>query len=191
MAEDSSEKAVRPTKRDTAAARKERSGNFDNEDIIRVNRQFPIVMRRPLIYGMLILVVGLLPWAFAFGNMYSWAEQAAWWLIFCIIVLILYWLRTWVGWYFTVFVLTDKRVVMTRQKGLFDRTVSELALNNIQNVTYAMKGVQAAMFHFGDITIATLSGAGNFEMKYVHRPERFAKAIIRAAGLSGSTPTAE
>src|SRR5579884_4266890 len=124
------EERVRPTKRDIAAARKEHSGNFDNEEIIRVNRQFPIVMRRPLIYGMLILVVGLLPWAFAFGNMYSWAEQAAWWLILCVIILALYWLRTWVGWYFTVFVLTDKRVVMTRQKGLFDRTVSELALNN-------------------------------------------------------------
>ena len=148
-------------------------------------------MRRPLIWGMLIILAGLIPWAIAIGNLYSWASQSVLWLSFCVFVLIIYWLRTWVGWYYSVFVLTDKRIVITRQKGFFDRTVSELALNNIQNVTYSIKGIQAVMFHFGDINIQTLSGSGGFDLRIIHKPENFAKAIIDAAGLRGSTPTPE
>lgn len=181
---------AKPTKRAVSESRK-RDSDDEDEEIISVARQFPIVMRRPLIYGMLIMLVGLLPWAYAFGSELSWATQATWWLVGCLAALALYWLYTWVGWYYSVFVLTDKRIVVTRQKGFFNRSVSELSLNNIQNVTYSMKGVQAAVFHFGDVNIATLSGSGGFDIKTLHRPERFAKAIIRVAGLSGSTPTAE
>ncbi len=171
--------------------KRDHGDDYADEDIIRVTRQFPVVMRRPLIGGMLILLLGLIPWAIAVGNLYSWAGQSVIWLSICVVVLIVYWLRTWVGWYYSVFVLTDKRIVITRQKGFFDRTVSELALNNIQNVTYGIKGIQAVIFHFGDINIQTLSGSGGFDLRIIHKPEKFAKAIIRAAGLSGSTPTSE
>jgi len=193
---------ARPSKRETSAARKgdhddssrrqrqddprHNPDEFDNEDVIKMARQFPIVLRRPLIYGMLIIVVGLLPWAWAVGRGYSWVSYAAWWMLISVIVLAVYWLLSWVGWYFSVFVLTDKRIVVTRQRGFFDRTVSELALNNIQNVTYQVKGMQAAIFHFGDISIATLSGSGGFDIRTVHRPERFARAVIKACGLSES-----
>ena len=181
----------KPSKRDTAHVRKKDDQDFDNEDIIRVTRQFPIVLRRPLIWGMLIILVGFGPWAIAFGNMYSWASVAGWWFLGSIIFLVLYWLTVWVGWYYSVFVLTDRRIVVTKQKGFFDRSVSELALNNIQNVTYSVKGIQASLFHFGDISIQTLGGRGGFEIKVIHHPEVFAKAIIKAAGLSGSTETPE
>ncbi len=180
---------ARPSKRETALSRKKEDDDFSNEDVLKVARKFPIVLRKPLIFGMFLLIIGLLPWAVAYGNSYSWLNIAVWWLLFCMVALIYYWLIKWVGWYFSVFVLTDKRIVVTRQKGFFDRTVSELSLNNIQNVTYSIKGFQASVFHFGNISIATLSGSGGFDLKTVHHPERFARAIIKAAGLSSDGST--
>ena len=178
----------KPSKRETAHQERA-AGDFENEDVLRVVRQFPIVMRHPLIWGMLLILVAMVPWSIAFGNAYSWVDYSYGWMLAIVLILLFYWLRTWVGWYYSIYVLTEKRIVVTTQKGFFSRSVSELALNNIQNVTYAQEGLQAAIFHFGSISIQTLSGSGGFDLKYIHHPERFARAIIKASGIttSGST----
>ena len=44
----------------------------EGEVIILVEHKHPVVMRKQLVYGMLIILVALLPWAFATANTYSW-----------------------------------------------------------------------------------------------------------------------
>lgn len=178
--------AYRPTKRDNARRSSSILGRQD-EDIISVTRQFPIVMRRQLIIGMLIILFGMLPWSYATGNVLDWAPQATWWMILVFAALIFYWFRTWVGWYYSIYMLTSVRVVAIRQKGFFNRRVEELALNNVQNVNYHITGFQAALFGYGDIDVQTLSGSGGLKMTVIHHPADLQQAILAAVHKHGST----
>lgn len=178
--------AHRPTKRDNARRNSSVLSRQD-EDIIAVTRQFPIVMRRQLIIGMLIILFGMLPWSFATGNVLDWAPQATWWMIFAFVILIFYWFRTWVGWYYSIYMLTSVRIVAISQKGFFNRHVKELALNNVQNVNYHINGFQAALFGYGDIDVQTLSGSGGLIITVIHHPSDLQQAILEAVHKHSST----
>jgi len=152
----------------------------DDEKIITVTRQFPIVLRRPLIFVLLIVLLGIMPWTIAYGLGASWLPIANIWLMVAMVFLIIYALRAWVGWHYSVYVLTNQRVMIVKQSGFFSREVADLALHNIQNVNYAIKGIQGAMFGFGTLRIDTLSGSGALRLKYVYKPAKLQKQIMDA-----------
>lgn len=156
----------------------------EDEKIVTVSRQFPVVLRMPLIIGLLIVVIGIMPSTIGYGINASWLQVANYWLVFWVLFLLIYWLRSWVGWHYSVYVLTNQRILIVKQSGFFSREVADLALHNIQNVNYAVKGLQGAMFGFGTIRIDTLSGSGSLKMRYVHHPERLQKMIMEAVHKS-------
>ncbi|MBI2798161.1 PH domain-containing protein [Candidatus Saccharibacteria bacterium] len=165
------------TKRDRAQKR-QFAGQQEGEVVELMTRRFPIVLRKQLIFGLLIILVGMIPWAIATANEYSWQGLADGWLLFGVLALAFYWLRAWVGYYYSIYLLTNKRLMVVTQRGFFNRKVKELALTNIQNVNYEVTGMQAAMFGFGEVEVATLSGAGGLKLKYVHHPADFQQAVL-------------
>lgn len=162
----------------------------EEPEVIFVERQFPIVLRWPLIWGLVIILVGLLPWSLATGNDYSWQPQSVIWLGIVSIFLVLYWGYHYIGWYFTVLILTDQDITFIKQHGLFQRDVQSLTLNNIQSVNYKIPGFQAAIFKFGDLRIDTLSGSGRMVIKLLHRPADIQSAILIAMQGAPSTDKA-
>lgn len=164
------------------------AGQHDGEQVIAVVRQFFVALRRPLLFGMIIIVVGMSPWALANNYAYSQVSNTATFMWICFGILLLYWLWHWIGWYYSVFILTSSRLMVIKQKGFFNRSVSELALNNIQSVNYHINGFNAALFGFGDIQVQTLSGSGTMDLKIVHHPAVFQQQILDAVHHHGSTP---
>ena len=150
----------------------------DNEKVITIQRQFPVVLRKPLIFGLVIIVLGMMPWVFAFGLNLSWLNISYYWMLICVIILLIYWLRSWIGWHYSIYVLTNQRLMVVKQNGLFTREVVDLALHNIQNVSYKIKGVQGAMFGFGTLNIETLSGSGGLKLSFVYKPVKLQKMIM-------------
>lgn len=165
------------TKRARAKARSF-AGQHDDEQVILVEHRHPIVMRRQLIVGMLIILVGLLPWAWSMSTASDLQWLANWFLFIAVAILVFYWLRTWVGWFYTVYVLTNTRIMIVKQRGFFNREVSELNLHNVQNVNYKINGLQASLFGYGNITIETLSGGNPLQLKTVSKPVRLQQAIL-------------
>lgn len=159
-----------------------------DEEVLAVIRQYPIVLRRPLIWGMILILVGLLPWTIAEGNNLSWKPYAIGWMIFIVLCLIIYWLRSWISWHYSVYVLTDQRIMVVRQSGFFTREVADLALHNIQNVNYTIRGFQGALFRIGKLKIETLSGGGDLELEYVYKPAILQKQIMDEVYRSSNNP---
>jgi len=174
------------TKRDrsTKKDKKTFAGQQDGEKVLVVERKYPIVLRRPLLYGLVIILISLLPWAFATYYDFSWAGYTLWWLSAWLLVLLWYWIRAWVGWYYTVYVLTNQRILIVTQKGFFSREVNDLTLNNIQNVNYKVEGFQAALFGFGTVTIETLSGGKPIKLRYIHGPAEFAQSVSQVSRVT-------
>lgn len=129
----------------------------------------------------------MIPWSISTANNYSWQPIAVQWMIVWGIILLGYWVYHFVGWYFSVLILTEEDITLIRQKGFFKRQVNSLALNNIQSVNYTVPGMQGALFKFGDVTIETLSGSGHMRVKTMFRPSQLQAEILDAVEAFGST----
>jgi hypothetical protein len=65
--------------------------------------------------------------------------------------------------------VTNERLRQTRQKGFFKKSVVDLELVNIQNMSYGVSGVFATIFDYGTILIQT--EAGDLVLSMVSHPE--------------------
>ncbi len=157
-------------------------GQHDDETVELVFHQHPIVMRRALIYGMLAILISVLPllkWPLA-----SWATRLP---LIALVIVLAYWFYHWISWYYTVYILTDERLIEIKQKGFFNRKVTEYGLDKIQNINYHIKGFQAALFKFGDIIAQTY--VGDLEMKTIYRPVQVHSQLIEVwRRVNASTP---
>lgn len=163
-------------------AQKYFADQFEDEEVLFVFRKHPIVMRRGLIFGMLAILAGSLVvfWqptytAFALGVL-----GGA--LLGAILML-----PAWITWYFSVFIVTDKRLIQITQKGFFHRSVIDMGLNQIQMVNYQISGLQETMLGFGTIMMQTF--VGDLVIHEIGHPAQIQKKlleILREQGVSAS-----
>ncbi len=171
------------SKEQTESKPKPFAGQHDNEDVKLVFHQHPVVMRKALIFGMLALLVPLLP-VLAWPQFYSIGFK-----IFGLILagVIGFWIREGIGWYYSVYIVTDQRIIEIKQRGFFNRRVSEFNLDRVQNVNYHVKGLQAVLFQFGDITVQTY--VGDLIMKTIYKPVLIHSRIVDVVRtVNPSTP---
>lgn len=79
--------------------------------------------------------------------------------------LLIVWLlfyQDWVDFYLDALILTNERVVRIEQRGIFNRIVSQLTLDRIQDVTTETKGVLPTFLGFGTLNIETAGEQENF-----------------------------
>ena len=86
---------------------------FDDEDVLFVFHKHPVVMRMGLIYGLLGPLIGVLPAAIkpslGLGGFFIG-------LGFGILAGLIVFFPYWLGWHFSVFIVTDQRFIQIHQK---------------------------------------------------------------------------
>jgi len=154
---------------------------FDDETVLFVFHKHPIVMRKGLVFGMLGPLVGIIPAAIkpglGFGVFFGGLALG------CLLGLLIF-APSWIGWHFSVFILTDQRFIQITQKGLFHRSVADLGLAQIQSVNYEVLGLQETLLGFGTIKMQTY--VGDLVIHDVHHPARIQKkllSILRDEGI--------
>lgn len=166
-------------------------GQHDDEEVLLVFRQHPMVMRKPLIFGLGAVVLAVVPFDFPQVYAYPWLTSILTEILIGVPLLVLvWWFIAWVGWWYSIYIVTGMRILEIRQSGLFNRRVSEWQLEMVQNVNYHIKGLQGVLFSVGDITAQTFSG--DLVMPKIHHPVRVHDQLMRivhGAG-GGSTPAA-
>lgn len=181
----------------TLMAEKHFEDQFDDEEVLFVFRKHPVVMRKGIVIGSIGLLIGpvlttiltyLRPenpptMGFFFAS-----------LLVSLIVAILLFTPAWIGWYYSVFIVTDQRLIQITQKGLFHRSVVDLSLSQIQSINYEIAGLQETLLGFGTILLQTY--IGDLVIHEVHHPGKIQKKLlevlreqgINAAGLPTSQP---
>ncbi|MBI2415936.1 MAG: PH domain-containing protein [Candidatus Kerfeldbacteria bacterium] len=108
-----------------------------------------------------------------------------------VLLLSLYYLGAWlifyhafVDYHLDVWVLTDQRIVNVEQQGLFDRTISELNILKVQDVTSEIHGHLQTFFNFGNVYIQTAGEQQRFIFQNVPHPEDVARIIIHANDIA-------
>lgn len=170
------------------AQEKQFPGQHEGESVALVFRQHPLVMRKTLIVGLLIIVLAVLPLDFPQIYSIDWMPGLLIKLMLGIIVLVFgAWFYRWMGWYYSMYIVTDRRILVIRQKGLFNRKVDEWQLDGISNVNYHIDGFQAVLFGYGDITARTY--IGDLEMKKIHKPAEIHAQLVEAVRRGGGGST--
>lgn len=103
-------------------------------------------------------------------------------LFFYAIWLLIIWISFFVQWtkyYLNVWYVTEKRIIDVDQKKLFDRTVSNLRFDKIQDITIQIDGFLATMLHIGDIKVQTAAeDSGDFYMHNASKPDKIRSFIF-------------
>lgn len=158
--------------------RKHFKEQFEEEETLLVFRKHPIVMRKGLIlasFGMLVgpLYTLILTYvdknhppsiAFFFGSL------VVSFILF--VVLIFPW---WVRWYFSVYIMTNKRFIQ-QTRSLLQVNVVDIGLDQIQMINYQIAGLEETVLRFGTIVVQTY--VGDLVIKQVHHPEKIQNKMV-------------
>lgn len=82
-----------------------------------------------------------------------------------------YWLDTWI--------VTTERIINIEQHGLFKRLVSEVPLEQVQDVTSETHGFLETFLTYGDVYIQTAGERVRFQFVNVDNPDQVKETIIK------------
>jgi uncharacterized membrane protein YdbT with pleckstrin-like domain len=98
---------------------------------------------------------------------------------------------SWMYWYFSIYIVTDQRLIQIIQKGFFHKKVVDIAINQIQMVNYEVSGIQETLLGFGTIMIQTF--VGDLVINDVHKPAHIQHELLgllreRGIAVNDSAP---
>lgn len=86
--------------------------------------------------------------------------------------------QNYIDYHLDVWIVTNRRILNIEQHGLFARTVSELRLFRVQDVTAEVKGFLHTMLDFGDVFIQTAGEKERFQFEDISHPNQVSKMIL-------------
>lgn len=82
-----------------------------------------------------------------------------------------------------MWVVTNDRLVNIEQHGLFARTIAELDLWRVQDVTSDVRGVFPTFFNYGTVYVQTAGAKERFALEQVPQPHEVRKIILDMADI--------
>lgn len=135
----------------------------------------------------LVIVLGMLPLGLYVVFQGVWPSLLVGTISKPILVLMTsaYYLMLWVffitkfiDYYLDVYLVTTDRVLDVSQQGMFARTVAELDLARVQDVTSEVKGVLRSLMNFGNVYIQTAGEKERFIFEDVPHPDDIRKRLL-------------
>src|SRR4051794_3226294 len=113
---------------------------FDDEEVLLVFRKHPIVMRKGIIFasvGLLLPMLYTLALTFIYANNPEKLPTVMFFymsLLAGAVLAAIAFFPFWLGWFYSVYIVTNQRMIQITQKGMFHRSMVALGLNQIQMV---------------------------------------------------------
>lgn len=162
-------------------------GQFEDENVLYVFKRHPIVMRKGFFIVSIALLLGALVGLYTSRNA---ATMPDFFTTFFtpigigLAVGMIGFFYYWIGWNYSVCIVTDQRFLQIKQKGIFkSRSVNDINLGRILSVNYEITGMLETVLGFGTIIIQTL--VGDFLITKVSKPAYTQSKIVNAIKESG------
>lgn len=170
---------------------------FDDEEVLLVFHKHPIVMRKGLIFasiGLLLPMLYVLLLTFIHSNNPEKLPTVGFFYMalglgLAIAAVIM--LPFWISWHYSVYIVTNQRLIQITQKGLFKRSMVAIGLDQVQMVNYEIDGLEETVLGFGTIVVQTF--VGSLTIHDVHRPAKIQKEllhILRDLGINTNSSPA-
>ncbi|MFH1253554.1 MAG: PH domain-containing protein [Candidatus Uhrbacteria bacterium] len=78
--------------------------------------------------------------------------------------------QSYFSWQRTSLVITDQRIIDIDQHGFFNRSVTEIEHQDIEEVAFKIKGFWSTVFRFGTVLVRTAGERADVAIRRVHQP---------------------
>lgn len=154
-------------------------GQHQDEEVLFTFRRHPIAMRKgfyALLIPFLIASIPVLLWPDNITNL--------WIALGGLALGLLIFFYHWMGWYFSIFIVTNQRLRQVTQKGFFNRSVIDIGISKIQNISYNVPGFSAATFGFGHLVVQTY--VGDLYLDKIHHPAKIFNELLQVVKEYGT-----
>lgn len=117
------------------------------------------------VFGKIFIALNLLP---VFAALWAVYYLMLWYSLFY--SLTMYTLDTWI--------VTNMRILNSVQQGFFNRSIAELALDKVQDVSLDMKGAIPTFLNYGDIKVQTAGSERHFFFEQIPNPQKVKDTIM-------------
>jgi len=145
-------------------------GQRKGEKVLAIIRRHPIAMRKGFYLWLIIMLLGSLPLLFFPGSF-----NMLWVFLGSVVLGALAFFYHWIGWYFTVYIITNERVRLVTQKGLFGYSIIELPLEKVQNISLKVPRLMGELFQYGTVVLQTM--VGDLVMDRLYKPVKIFNLI--------------
>ena len=134
----------------------------------------------PYVFFGMVSFAGFVP-IFDLANQYVVFGSALWSLLIWITLAII-----WTNYYLDIWILTDRRIFVIEQVGLFDRRVATWGLERIQHITVEHQNVIETLFGYGTLTTET-AGHSDYDLSAhgIPNPEIVRTRVLHQIGTIG------
>lgn len=140
-------------------------GQRAGEKLAFIFRRHILTAKKGMFFAILLVILGLTPYLL-------WPENKATVLVWVGFVLlgVLCGVYSYILWYFSYYLVTNERIRQVRQKGIFKKSVVDLELDKIHNISFEVPGIWGGIFGYGTIMIQTQ--VGDLILSSVSKPEK-------------------
>lgn len=156
---------------------------LENEKVYLVIREHPVLLALRLALVAFLAAIGIAAHIAAHIFLPEILGETA--LNMVILIVYIYYLGLLMGgllvivfYYLSLQVITEMRMVDVDQHGLFGRKVTEIQIENVEEVTSHTTGILATIFSFGNVLVQTSGSVAEFEFNHVAHPEHVKKLIL-------------
>ena len=159
-------------------AGKDFTGQADDEVVKMVLHRHWSVLLKPLFLS-LVIIIGVIT-LLCLWSKYQWL-----WYVAVVAVILAIWnvFRAWIRWYYSVYIVTNRRIKQQIQRSLFRKTSIDVYLDKVQTISYNISGLRGSLSGYGMLVLHTMAGdmvmtkIANCEEVYSRLSE-----IVRQAG---------
>ena len=155
-------------------------GEEKGEEVVLLLRRHVVVVYIHLIFllipSFIPIILGLL-----FSSYLKQYNLIAVFLFLCTIFYTVLWFMTFyvlTMYTLDVWIVTNRRIIDSNQDGLFRRTISELYLYRIQDISVKTRGVVQTLFKFGDVEVQTAGTENKFIFLEIPNPEKVKDQVM-------------
>lgn len=155
-----------------------------DEKIIAIHRRHPITLffaAVPLFIFFSIIIAGVI---FGISRVSAESDVLSPLILFLVAIFFhLFWIALFMmlaDYLLSAFIITDQRIIMVAQKGLFAKTVSECALSKIQDTSVTIPGFLPTLLKYGGLAVRTATEQEDFIFNQLADPTAAADEIAEA-----------
>ena len=141
--------------------------NIDpDEQVLLITRRYFLTLLWEVAVAFFLIVMPF----FLMFPLFSYGRLGLSFFIYSIAVGFLVFIKITVMWHFNTLTITTKRVIKTKQKGFFDRTVFDMPISRINDVSRRIHGFWGTLFHFGTLHIVAGNGQTILDFEHMRNP---------------------
>jgi hypothetical protein len=155
-------------------------GEYPDEEVVLLLRRHWFVLVPPIIASFLLALFPFTVYLFFGSAIANLGFSRIYWFLVSIYFIVLWQISFY---YLTMYLLdvwivTNRRIIDSRQKGFFNRAVSEAGVSRIQDASASVDGIVATFLNFGTVSVQTAGAKDRFEFKQVSNPTEVRNAVM-------------